>query len=316
MFEQKPAFQRKTKPFKSFFNRIRPIYFRDVQKWEHIKSETLDVNYQVIWDASSGLDFYPVIATIHCPSKPKILVDSLQNPVLMMSDFNDGYLHSLMRVYDKLQNGPVKVLSPSIFSRCNQMIGLNDFTCNLDHNSEDYVFKGEAFVEQMIPLTLWTKSEIDELRTFHKQNHSFTHYSAITDDRWHIIFFTFRYTYDDQRFSLPVFFVAAENLTVYREIFEQFQIPIELFFAVRVYGFSFSWDNTHDFRTGILPKAIQSNTRLRPAFWGVDTRGEDGLPHAFKKILTLPRVGYGGGNLYLTNWTTPWSINRPVRKNR
>lgn len=312
MFEQKPAFQRKTKPFKSFFNRIRPIYFHDVQKWEHIKSESLDVNYQVIWDASSGLDFYPVIATIHCPSKPKILIDSLQNPVLMMSDFNDGYLSSLMRVYDILQNGPVKVLSPSILSRSNDFT-VYDFSCQLDKKAEGYVFKGEAFVEQMIPLTLWTKAEIDELRTYHKQNHSVGHFSAIADERWHVIYFTFSYMFDDRHFSLPVFYIAAENLTVYREIFERFQIPIELFFAVRVYGFSFSRDNIHDFRTGQLPKAIQSNVRLRPAFWGVDTQGEEGLPHAFKKILTLPWVGFGGGNIYLTNWTTPWSMNRPVR---
>ena len=133
----------------------------------------------------------------------------------------------------------------------------------------------------------------------------------IPDNDWHLVYFLLRLSLDVGHRSFPIVFpivfIPAENLLIFEQIFQKYEIPIWFFFAVRVGGESGSWDRTHDFEQGQLPRAIQDAPRdIRPTFWGLDERDwGNALPQSFKKEGTILGLGYGDGGctIFRTNWS-------------
>ncbi len=257
--------------------------------------------YQIVWDASSGLDIYPVVAAKALGKVPNFLSRQLQNAILVMSDYDPDHLNSLKNVYKKLDHGPVRVWRGPADSNG------SPFYCNVDTDCRHFVGNGEVFIDQMIPLKLWGDNERNNFQKTYKtrlsSSHSVHHDLAVPGDDWHLVYFLFRLNFNSEQVSFPVVFVAAENLLIFEQIFQKYKIPIEIFFAVRVEGFTLSWDSTHDFKQGMLPSAIQqASPDLRPRFWGADQVDKRDLPEYFREVGTIEGLGNGGCKIFETNW--------------
>lgn len=296
---------------KNLLEKITAVNYADRDRWNKIKTETINTRYQIVWDASSGLDIYPMVAKA-LDRVPRSI--QLQNAILVMSDYAPDYLDSLKNVYKKLNHGhvrlpvrvksvykklnhgPVQVLrtGPDVFER------LEGFDCKVDLDYRNFV--GNAFIDQMIPLKLWGDDERDKFRNAYECYNCF--HPPVPDDDWHLVYFLFRFSSNAGEVVFPVVFVAAENLLIFEQIFLKYKIPIEIFFAVRVAsGFSMSWDYTHDFNRGYLPRAIQkASPALRPRFWGHDQVEELDLPEYFREVGTIESLGNGGCTIFETNW--------------
>lgn len=303
---------------KNLLEKITAINDADRDRWNKIKTEAINTRYQIVWDAASGLDIYPMVAKA-LDRVPRSI--QLQNAILVMSDYSSDELNILKNVYKKLNHGhvrlPVRVTSvyrrlnhgpvqvlrtgPDVFER------LEGFDCNVDLDYRNFV--GNAFIDQMIPLKLWGDDERDKFRNAYECYNCF--HPPVPDDDWHLVYFLFRFSSNAGEVVFPVVFVAAENLLTFEQIFLKYKIPIEIFFAVRVAGFSMTWDYTHDFNRGYLPRAIQkAPPALRPKFWGRDKRSQYQdqygapipLPEYFRKVGTIKGLGNGGCTIFETNW--------------
>ena len=285
---------------KNLLEKITVVNCADRDRWNEIKTEAINTRYQIVWDASSGLDIYPMAAKA-LGKVPDFLSRQLQNAILVMSDYAPLHLDSLKKVYQKLDHGPVRVWRGPDDSEG------SPFYCDEDIDSRHFVRNGEAFIDQMIPLKLWGDDERNNFQTTYEtrllSSHSAHHDLAVPDDDWHLVYFLFRLSFNSEQVSFPVVFVAAENLLIFEQIFQKYKIPIEIFFAVRVGGSSGNWDSTHDFRQGMLPSAIQqASPALRPRFWGADQVDKRDLPESFRKVGTIEGLGNGGCKIFETNW--------------
>ena len=280
-----------------FFEKPVPIFNDDFSEWKNIKKKATTTQYKIIWYASSGLDLYPVVALANGKMLDSLSLQ-LENTIFVMSDYHPKYLETFKGLYKKLDNGPVKVLK----NNQNRFEGFENISCNIDGYS-DISVNGEAFVDQMVPLKLWDKDERTDLKNIYEYNRRMTNH-PIPDSDWHIIYFSLMLKSDIGNFNLPIIFIGAENLLIFEKLFRKYQIPIELFFAVRVAGKSGSWDSTHDFKKGKLPYAIQeSSINIRPKYWGLEeSKWGDNIPQKFKKIGKIDRLGYGGCSFFQTNW--------------
>ena len=287
---------------KNLLEKITVVNCADRDRWNEIKTEAINTRYQIVWDASSGLDIYPMAAKA-LGKVPDFLSRQLQNAILVMSDYGPDHLNSLKKVYQKLDHGPVRVWRGPDDSEG------SPFYCKLETDYQHFVENGEAFIDQMIPLKLWGDNERNNFQKTYETRllssiHSAPHDLAVPDDDWHLVYFLFRLSVNSEQVSFPVVFIAAENLLIFEQIFQKYKIPIEIFFAVRVEGFSSQWASTHDFRQGMLPSAIQqASTALRPRFWGADQVDKRDLPQCFRKVGTIEGLGYDDGcKIFKTNW--------------
>jgi len=282
---------------KNLVEKLIPVNENDRDEWEEIKTEINSSQCQIFWDASSGLDIYPLVATA-LGKIPNFLSSQVQNAILVMSDYCPNYLSTLKDVYDKLDNGSVRILWKSQYG----FEGFGSFTCNID-SSSGYAVNCEASIDQMIPFKLWTDSERDNFKKAYQYHPSTTNH-PVPDKEWHLVYFLLRLTSGAGELFFPIVFVAAENLLVFEEIFRKYEIPIEGFFAVRVAGKSGSWDYTHDFNKGKLPVAIQNAPKsLRPKFWGLEKgKWGEALPRSFTDAGKISGLGYGGCTIFKTNW--------------
>ena len=286
---------------KYLFEKITVVNCADRDRWNKIKTKAINTRYQIFWAASSGLDIYPMVAAKALGKVPDFLSRQLQNAILVMSDYDPDHLNSLKNVYKKLDHGPVRVWRGPADSKG------SPFYCNVD-DRRHFVGNGEAFIDQMIPLKLWGDNERNNFQKTYETRllssiHSVHPDLAVPDDDWHLVYFLFRLSFNSEQVSFPVVFVAAENLLIFEQIFQKYKIPIEIFFAVRVVGFAFHWDSTHDFKQGMLPSAIQrASPALRPKFWGADQGDKRDLPASFREVGTIEGLGNGGCKIFETNW--------------
>ena len=288
---------------KNLFEKITVVNCADRDRWNEIKTEAINTRYQIVWYASSGLDIYPMVAAKALGKVPDFLSRQLQNAILVMSDYNPDYLNGLKNVYEKLGHGPVRVWRGSA-----DFVEGSPFYCNLDGDYRHFVGNGEAFIDQMIPWKLWGDNERNNFQKTYETWSSSIH--SVPDNDWHLVYFLFRLSFNSEQVSFPVVFVAAENLLIFEQIFQKYKIPIEIFFAVRVGGFSMSWDSTHDFKQGMLPRAIQrASPALRPKFWGADQGDKRDLPASFREVGTIEGLGNGGCKIFETNWRSLISKN-------
>jgi hypothetical protein len=279
---------------------LRPVCADDEAEWSVLVDQAgSGGDGQLVWYASSALDLYPFTAICCGYPLPASVQSRLFNPILVMSDYSTNYLETLREAYAALDDGPVLALEPGRFG---QAAGFGRFAHNC--GADIYPLNGRVWIEQMIPLRLWSESERDALTAAYQERYGFVGWGrpcAITDTDWHLVYLLFRFEGEGVERYLPAVFVAAENLLVFREIFERFKIPIEAFLAVRVAGKSGSWDGTHDFQQGELPRAIKNaDPALCPVYWGADAPWSP-LPFR-KKECTIPGLGFGGCTVYKTGW--------------
>jgi len=147
----------------------------------------------------------------------------------------------------------------------------------------------------MIPLTLWSEAKLED---FKADFATLTQSKLVSCEAWHVMFMLLRVKRGKREVDVPAFFVAAENLLVFREIFKEYELPIEIFLAVRVGGKSGLWDWTHDFERGHLPRAIMEEPKIRPKIWGYDTANSrddwTALPPG-ERVTRIQGMGHGKG---------------------
>ncbi len=274
------------------------MYLDDEQEWEVLKREFLSSDHPLVWDASSGLDLFPLLA-VAGGRAPGELADALAQAVLLMSDYDSTLLDTLKLAYDQLDFGTVIVLQTTPGG--NQVFGR--FSCNSGSTLPSSPL-AEVSIEQMIPLQVWTASERERF-----QHHYVTHPGValhpVPDDDWHLVYIELHVAHENGALTVPVLFMAMDNLLVYREVFLAYGIALEAFFAVRVGGKSGSWDQTHDFARGQLPRAIaEAPAALRPRFWALEESVWCAdLPDTFRAIGAIPGMGFGAGStVYHTGW--------------
>jgi len=122
--------------------KMQPTYENDIPEFEDIKNEIEKNNFSIIWDASSGLDLCPLI--LSSMKKIKNPLDSIfSNSIFIMSDYGK-HISTLKDVYEKLDNGAVKLLWKSKWF----FEGLTSFKCNCNISPS---INDEIFIDQMIP---------------------------------------------------------------------------------------------------------------------------------------------------------------------
>lgn len=285
------------KILRDFLEKITPVNNEDRSEWADIKREIINSTYQIVWDASSGLDIYPILA-LALGKIPDFLLVRMEDAILLMSDYCPNYLSTLKEVYRNLDNRSVRVLWKSQYGF--KVFGT--FECNIDGNAEPPI-NFEVFVDQMISFKLWDDDERNRFKTTYEYHHSVTSH-PVPDADWHIVYFLLRLKSDLEDLVFPLVFIGAENLLVFEHIFNKYNIPIEGFFAVRVAGKSGSWDYTHNFSHGKLPHAIaEAPLYIRPRFWGLEkSKWGDKLPQSFVKKGKISGLGYGGCTVFETHW--------------
>jgi len=210
-------------------------------------------------------------------------------PVFVMSDYAQSYLDVVKRAYDHLDEGEFDLLSrwdgdsrswPYFYRNNNAQFGTS---------------QRHVHLVQMIPLTLWSEANLED---FKAEFATLTQSKLVICEAWHVIFMLLRVKRGEREVDVPAFFVAAENLLVFREIFKKYELPIEIFLAVRVGGKSGSWDWTHDFERGHLPRAIMEEPKIRPKIWGYDTANSrhdrTALPPG-ERVTRIQGMGHGEG---------------------
>lgn len=280
----------------NFIETIQLVFEEEKDEWEELKPYIYQGNYSIIWYASSALDIFPLV--LGAGNKlPGYLIQELENPLFIMTDYG-GCIDTLKKVYNDLDYGSVNVIQGE--NRCG-FKKYHSFDCNIDGRDWHEDFQVQAFIDQMIPFKIWSDNHRNEHKKLYK-THSYG--SPVAEEDWHLVFLYLRIVVNGDTTEYPVIFIGAENLLVFKEIFEKFEIPFDVFFAVRVAGKSGSWDMTHDFSRGELPQAIQKTTPiLRPKFWGLEEcKWGDDLPQSFVKKGKIPGLGYGGCTIYQTNW--------------
>ena len=194
---------------KNLFEKITVVNCADRDRWNEIKTEDINTRYQIVWDASSGLDIYPMVAAKALGKIPDFLSRQLQNAILVMSDYGPYYLNRLKNVYKKLDHGPVRVWRGPADSEG------SPFYCDVDIDRRHFVGNGEAFIDQMVPLKLWGDNERNNFQKTYETRlssiHSAHHDLAVPDDDWHLVYFLFRLSFNSEQVSFPVVFVAAEK---------------------------------------------------------------------------------------------------------
>ena len=275
--------------------KIVPLFDEDYLEYEEIKNDLKNSSYPIIWDASSGLDLYPLIA-LSTEKITNLLSYHVQNAIWVMSDYQPDYIARLKNIYEKLDNGPVKIFGAYHF---------NGFSYNRDRN-EGRPLNGDVFIDQMIPFKLWGNNERNTFPSKYEYHSSMTNH-PVPDADWQIVYFLLRFQLASETLIFPIVFIGAENLLIFEKIFKKYNIPIDLFLAVRVAGKSGSWDYTHDFTKGKLPRAIkEAPMDLRPRYWGLEeVKWGNNIPETFKKVLRIKGLGYGGCTIFQTNWRVP-----------
>ena len=196
---------------KNLLEKITAVNYADRDRWNKIKTETINTRYQIVWDAASGLDIYPMVAKA-LDRVPRSI--QLQNAILVMSDYSSDELNILKNVYKKLNHGPVRlpVRVKSVYKKLNhgpvQVLRtsppdvfeqLEKFNCNVDLNYRNFV--GNAFIDQMIPLKLWGDDERDKFKNAYT---CYNDWHPVPDDDWHLVYFLFRFSSNAGEVVFPV----------------------------------------------------------------------------------------------------------------
>lgn len=268
--------------FHKLLSKLTPCFDDDQEEWKEITNELSSHQSfpKICWYASSNLDFEPIkYITNHQ------IYDKSQH-MLVMSDYAKTVIPILKKVYHQLGETPIHVPFRNLYGN----------TDNVDFQEK---FDSFGEIIQIIPLTLWTK---DEQKALANDNyHPCIADGVICDDTWHLVYLLIQ-TNNNQ--YIPIVFVGAENLLVLNEIIKKYHVAMQSFFAVRVGGKSGSWDATHNFHRGQLPKAIaELPAPLRPKYWGGDVHLSVPDYFALQPSMTIKGFGFDEGcQFYDTNW--------------
>lgn len=266
--------------FSQLLSKLTPCFDDDKQEWLEIIDELSNQSsLEICWYASSNLDFEPIKLISH-----KQIYDNNRH-ILMMTDYAKTVTPILKKAYDQLGEKPIYVPFSHLYG-------------DIDNVNFEQKYSSFGEIVQIIPLTLWTPEEQKALAN--DNFHASIANGVICDEQCHLTFLLIQTNHDEY---IPVIFVGAENLLVLNEIIKKYEITLNSFFAIRVGGKSGSWDATHDFNRGQLPKAISNlPTHLKPKYWGGDSHLK--LPHYFQQepSLVIPNFGYEDCKFYLTNW--------------
>lgn len=267
--------------FSQLLSKLTPCFDDDKQEWQEVIHElSYPLPPKVCWYASSNLDFEPIKLIQNHQIYDK------NHHILMMSDYSKKVIPILKKAYNQLGETPIYIPFDNLYG-------------NIDNVKFEKKYRSFGEIIQMIPLTLWTLDE-QEILNNSKNYHPSAANGVICDKYWHLVYILIE---TDNDKYIPVIFIGAENLLVLNEIIKKYEIAMHSFFAVRVGGKSGSWDATHNFHQGQLPKAIASlPIHLRPKYWGGDVHLV--LPSSFtlQPNMTVPNFGFEGCQFYNTNW--------------
>ena len=254
-----------------FINKFTPVFSEDIEEWSELKPR-LTNKHKTMWSGGSGFDLQPFL-DVETGISPVEVRQAIQpDSLYVMTDYSNEFIKSIKGVYAN-------------FDRDN---------FNLDSYFDN---SNNIEIEQMIPLTLFVISELEEIRKQYTEYHSSVTSSVIPDNDWHFCYINA--TVDNVSMDIIIGFI--ENLVFWREIIEKYDMRVDIFCALRVGGKSGSWDYTHSPKKGKLFNSIKNSlSQRRPKYWIADECLE--LREIWKEIKPHERGFYGEQHFFKTDY--------------
>ena len=213
----------------SLLQKLQPIYIEDQKDWDAAHRQLFNKKH-VIWQASSGLDFTPMLELqgrrLHgMHQAPDVLRQSHgHSNLFVFSDYSAQCLKSMKDLYDQLDDIDPNGIGFRAFHPC----GYSFF--------ELLTGRSSASIEctEIIPLQLF--SNCPSLRQEYPNFHSSVTSSAIPDDLWHAVYLNIELRFKGQTTHQNLLFFHLENLLCFEQVFVAHQIPIDILYAKRVGG--------------------------------------------------------------------------------
>jgi len=255
---------------------LTPVFNEDNEEWEELKS-SLDNPFQILWYAASSFDFEPIFnfETGKVPDELGAVLKS--NPLYIMTDYSVKFTNAIKGIYSNFDRE----------------------SFDLSHYDGIYGKYHGIEIEQMIPLRLFNKIQLIEMRQKYTHFHESVTTSVVPDEHWHFCYIS---ALVERRYSINVVLGLIENLVFFEEVIKKYQMPLEVFCALRVGGKSGSWDYTHSPSKGKLWKAIEESSvaSLKPKYWIADDCFE--LRKIWREINPHERGFYGEPHYFRTKW--------------
>ena len=93
---------------------------------------------------------------------------------------------------------------------------------------------------------------------------------SVLSDRQHATYVELFIDCAGMLFLQPVLLLHLENLLCVEQVFAQYQIPIDAFYAKRVAGKSGSWEFVHSTDSLFMKAVCQMKRELQPKLWAAD----------------------------------------------
>lgn len=247
--------------YSDFINQLKPIHSEEQADWEEAKRTLLNAR-QVVWSAGSGLDCSPLFE-LQYRSVPKtqqaplgIREHLLGQKAFIFSDYSTNLLSQVQRLYDDLDDIDPKDVGFRVIN------DPNPFNFQPESHPEQIV------CEEIIPLQLFEDCEY--LRSQYPNIHSSATTSSVPSDRWHATYLELFIDCAGMPFLQPVLLLHLENLLCLEQVFAQYQIPIDVFYAKRVAGKSGSWEFVHSTDSLFMKAVCQMKSEVQPKLWAAD----------------------------------------------
>ena len=213
----------------SLLQRFRPIFHEDEADWACARA-SLQSKRSIIWHASSGLDFTPVLE-LHggrlygMHQAPHVIRSRYSSQSLFFfSDYNSSCLRAMKKLYDELDDVEPEELGFRVFHACGPSLR------ELFGQREPMPFS----CAEIIPLQLF--SDCETLRERYPSFHSSVTRASVPDDHWHAAYLDVALTFRGHEISCQLIFLHLENLLCFEEVFQASAVPIDIFYAKRVGG--------------------------------------------------------------------------------
>ena len=247
----------------SLLEHLSPVSRDDTEDW-FVARRRIANRQSIKWHASAGLDWTPTlelssrkISGMH--QAPKSIRQWLpSNSLFVFSDYSERCLTSMKRLYEDLDDVDPDDLGFQAFSPCGptlaELFGLSKIS--------------SIECEEIIPLKLFSDCEI--LRAQYPNVHSSVTSSSIPDDDWHAVYLDVRLEFKGQETRQQLLYLHLENLLCFEQVFQAYQIPIDVLYAKKVEGKSGSWEFIHSEESQTMQSIARSPVELRPKIWAAD----------------------------------------------
>jgi hypothetical protein len=235
----------------------------------------------VLWSASAGFDFGPAIDACDGGRAPAEVRQALQPAFLyVMSDYGEA---PLARLLDLAKAGrPLKTRA------CTLSAG--DSSGSGDSRSGP-----EVVLDNFVPLSLLTPTEVAEARRSHSRFHRSVTCSSVPHDRVHVVAFDVSSPGSRDVRSFPVLYATLENLILWEQLFGRYSIPVDVLCALRIGGKS---GGVPELDESLLGAIRSSEPHLQPRYV---VRDEPRVPQNWPVLGSHPG-GYGTQSYYEARW--------------